>query len=147
MKKAILATMSSLAIMATAVGLASARTQPASLGTARRGVDTNLFHYSYTSGGVTATGIADWELGLVTDTFGVKFVNVTASATNVGAFVQVVTNDGFNTNYGGSGFSAIPAAVGIVNLNFLVNVPNNGIAFVDAMMNPGATIIGAQFTP
>ena len=147
MKNALLAMISGLSIMATALGPASARTQPANLGTAHRGTQVDKFDHDANSGAVNAIGEGAWAEGLVLDTFGQKQINVTARATNQGAFVRCVSDDGYGTLLAATPFVAIPVNPNYVGLTFSLFVPNNGVLSLDAIMVPGASIHRTLFIP
>ena len=152
MKKALLATVSGLVITAVGVGLASARTQPACLGTARTGAQVTAFSHSPTTCAVTvalpAGVVAGWELGLVIDGPGAKQVDVSARAIAAGSFVRIVTADGLGLSFGATAFQAIPVGGAFVELSFVPLATLVGdVLFVDAVLANGASILRAQFNP
>jgi hypothetical protein len=148
--------MKKFAVVATAAvligtgvsGSVLARTIPANMGTARLGTQANLFNYSFITGAVTATGSADWALGLPGDSCGSKTVFVTSRATAAGASVRVVSNDGFGTAFAASAFAAIPVSGSYVQVAVgPVNLPCSGVLFLDAIMNGGASIDRTDYLP
>src|SRR6185503_2632922 len=136
MRNPILATIASLAMIAFS-GPASARTQPANLGTARIGAQANLFNYSFINGSVTSTGNADWASGLVLDNMGVKNVRLAARAGAVGASVRLVSSDFFGNLFFATAFQPIPVVAVFVPLAFALPVPGAGTVIIDAIMNAG----------
>lgn len=139
----------------TASGLAAARTQPANLGNARIGAQANLFNYNFTTGEVTATlpatlPDADWALGLVLDNFGGKQIVVNARAVAAGASVRAVSATNTGTFFMATAFVPLPTAGGAGCAPLALGpltVPTGGVAFLDAIMNNGASICRVEYNP
>jgi hypothetical protein len=117
------------------------------MGQARLGSQANLFSYSFTTGAVTASGNADWALALPTDTDGSKAVLLTVRATAAGAQCRVVTNNRVGTMFAASGFFTLPVQATYSTHVHGANVPSTGVMYVDCIMNNGASLAAAQYTP
>jgi hypothetical protein len=124
-----------------------ARTIPANMGQARVGSQANLFSYSFSTGAVTASGNADWALGLPTDTDGSKSVLLTVRAAAAGAQCRVVANNRIGTMFAATPFSTLPVQATYSTHIHGVVVPSTGVMFVDCIMNNGASLAAAQYTP
>ena len=119
------------------------RRQPANLGTARIGAQAATFVYDFNNGSVAASGNADWAMGLVIDTVPLK-VTLYASSTASGAFARIVTSSTSGTTIAATAFQALPLNIGFHGLQF-APITDGEFVYIDAIMNSGASILGAEF--
>jgi hypothetical protein len=143
-KNTLICTLGTLAISVGIAGVASARTEPATAGTARLPGSAGLFSFSFTDGRVTSTGSGDFETPLTADNPGLKGVTVTCGASAAGAQLRAVGNDATGTMLSASAFVPFPILAGTAVADVFpaaVNVPAGGVLFVDAIMNNGSRML------
>jgi hypothetical protein len=147
MKTTILVIIASLAVGASFVDLAAARTQPAIIGVSVDGTQTSQFQYLGGNGGVVAMANSQWVSGFVTDTAGLKSIRLATRAAALGAMVRMVASDFFGTVTSVTPTQAIPVGPSFVALAFNVNMVANGTVVIRANMNPGAMIGTVEYNP
>ena len=154
MNKKMLSMITALTIAAGAFGTAGARTLPANQGTARVGSTASQFDYDFTAGAVTGTDIpggstADWEIGLVLDTFGNQSVAITSRATSAVGEPRwrLACNNATNTAFTASAAFFIPVSGTYVLGQRSATAPTGGVCFIDAILNSGASINRVSYNP
>lgn len=153
-KKLLAGIMSCMVVVTPSVGFAGMRSQPANLGTARVGSQAYVFTHSFVNGSVTAgltpadPPTADWALGLVMGDgprpLSTK-VTLYARATSPGALARIVWSDAAGNVTGATAFQALPVTAPYQALQYPLSNSFGEFVFVDAIMNNGASILGADF--
>jgi hypothetical protein len=141
MYKKLLLGIGTVGILCAASGsVAVARTMPASAGHALNGADMTCFSYQAVTGGVTSgcssPATKKFIVPLPIDTFGSKTVSFTSRTNGSGGQCRVNTNNQSGSAGVSTPFIAIPTSGTFVNQTFAaINVPTNGVLFIECDMN------------